>query len=490
MRQLFTRRAVRLRNAAVAVTVLASTALGAALLPGAAQAADTPLRDLAAAKGVYVGNAVAGGKLSGTPAYAAIAGAQFNSLTPENAMKWGSVESTRGSLNWAEADQIVAFAQAHNQQVRGHTLVWHSQNPNWLTNGGFSATELNTILQQHIAAEAGRYAGKIYAWDVLNELFNEDGTYRTSVWYPALGTGFIANSLNWARQADPAAKLYINDYNVEGIGAKSDALYNLVKSLKAQGAPIDGVGLQAHFILGQVPSTLQANIQRFADLGVDVAITELDIRMQTPSTDAKLTQQAADYTTVVKACLAVSRCKGITGWDISDADSWVPSVFSGYGAATLYDEGYQPKPAYRAVATALGGSTTSPSPTATASPSPTATATPTTTATPTATATPTGGTGGCSATYSVPNQWNTGFSGNVVVACAAGSSLSNWKVSWDFGAGQQLTQAWNATCTQTGTRVTCTNAAWNGTVGSGGSTSFGFNANWSGSNPVPAVTLG
>lgn len=494
MRHLFTRQAVRLRHAALAAAVLASTALGAALVPGAAQAADTPLRDLAAAKGVYVGNAVAGGKLSGTPAYAAIAGTQFSSLTPENAMKWGSVENTRGTFNWAEADQIVAFAQAHNQQVRGHTLVWHSQNPNWLTNGGFGAAELSTILQQHIATEAGRYQGKIYAWDVLNELFNEDGTYRTSIWYNALGTGFIANSLNWAHQADPAAKLYINDYNVEGIGAKSDALYNLVKSLKAQGAPIDGVGLQAHFVLGQIPSTLQANIQRFADLGVDVAITELDIRMQTPATDAKLTQQAGDYTTVVKACLAVSRCKGITGWDVSDADSWVPSVFSGYGAATLYDESYQPKAAYRAVATALGGSTASPSPTvtATASPSPTATATATAspTATATATATPTGGTGGCSASYSVPNQWNTGFSGNVVVSCAAGSSLGSWKVSWDFAAGQQLTQAWNATCTQTGTHVSCTNAVWNGTVPPGGSTSFGFNGNWSGSNPAPVVTLG
>lgn len=400
-------------------------------------------------------------------------------------MKWGSVEANRGTFNWAEADQIVAFAQAHNQQVRGHTLVWHSQNPSWLTNGNFGATELSGILQQHIATEAGRYQGKIYAWDVLNELFNEDGTYRTSLWYNTLGTGFIANSLAWAHQADPAAKLYINDYNVEGLGAKSDALYNLVKSLKAQGAPIDGVGLQAHFILGQVPSTLQANIQRFADLGVDVAVTELDIRMQTPSTAAKLTQQGADYTTVVKACLAVTRCKGITGWDISDADSWVPSVFSGYGAATLYDESYQPKPAYQAVATALGGSTSTASP----SPSASASASPSPSPTATATSTPTGGSG-CTAAYSVSNQWNTGFSGAVQVSCPAGASLASWKVGWDFGAGQQLTQAWNATCTQSGVHVTCTNATWNGAVPAGGSASFGFNANWAGSNPVPVVTLG
>ena len=484
MRRLLARHASKLKRAALAAAVLASTALGAAVLPGAAHAADTPLRDLAAAKGVYVGNAVAGGKLSGNAQYSAIAGTQFNSLTPENAMKWGSVESTRGSFNWAEADQIVAFAQAHSQQVRGHTLVWHSQNPSWLQNGNFGATELSTILQQHIATEVGRYQGKIYAWDVLNELFNEDGTFRTSLWYNAFGTAFVANALTWAHQADPAAKLYINDYNVEGIGAKSDALYNLVKSLKAQGAPIDGVGLQAHFVLGQVPSTLQANIQRFADLGVDVAVTELDVRMQTPSTAAKLTQQGTDYASVVKACLAVTRCKGITAWDVSDADSWVPDVFSGYGAATLYDASYQAKPAYQAVATALGGGTggtSSPSPSSTPSPSPTATAT------------STGGTGGgsgCHAAYTVANQWNTGFSGNVQISCAAGSSLGSWSASWDFGAGQQLTQAWNATCTQSGAHVTCVNATWNGAVPAGGSTAFGFNANWTGSNPVPAVTLG
>ncbi|MFC9330048.1 endo-1,4-beta-xylanase [Kitasatospora sp. NPDC057015] len=481
-----------MRRAALATAVLACTALGATLLPSAAQAADTPLRDLAAAKGVYVGNAVAGGKLSGNAQYSGVAGTQFNSLTPENAMKWGSVEPTRGSFNWAEADQIVAFAQAHNQQVRGHTLVWHSQNPSWLTNGGFGATELRGILQQHIATEVGRYQGKIYAWDVLNELFNEDGTYRSSPWYGTLGVGFVADSLTWAHQADPAAKLYINDYNVEGLGAKSDALYNLVRSLKAQGAPIDGVGFQAHFILGQLPSTLQANLQRFADLGVDVAITELDVRMQTPATDAKLAQQGSDYATVVKACLAVTRCRGITAWDVSDADSWVPSVFSGYGAATLYDEGYQPKPAYRAVATALGG-TVSPSPSTSASTSPTPTTSPSPTAT--ATASPTAGTSSppagnrCTAAYSVPNQWNTGFSGSVTVSCPAGASLSSWHLDWDFTAGQQLTQAWSGVCTQSGKHVSCANATWNGVVGAGGSVTLGFNGTWAGSNPAPVVTL-
>jgi endo-1,4-beta-xylanase len=421
-----------------------------------ASAADVPLRDLAAAKGKVIGTAVTGSKLTGT--YGDLAGTQFNSLTPGNAMKWGSVEPTRGSYNWAEADQIVNFAEAHAQQVRGHTLVWHSQNPSWLTNGTWTPAQLSQLLNDHIALEVGRYKGRLAAWDVVNEPFNEDGTYRQTLWYNGLGTGYIAQALTAARAADPAAKLYINDYNVEGVNAKSTALYNLVKSLKEQGVPIDGVGLQAHLIVGQVPSTLQQNIQRFADLGVDVAITELDIRMTLPSDSAKLTQQAADYKAVMNACVAVARCVGVTVWGFTDSDSWVPSTFPGQGAATPYDENYAPKPAYHAIAEALGGTTTPPP------------------------------TGACSAVYSVTSQWNDGFTGQVKISCS-GATLSSWKVGWTYGAGQRITQAWNATCTQSGTAVSCSNASYNGTVPDGGSVTFGFNGSWSGSNPVPAVTL-
>ncbi|MFF4841633.1 endo-1,4-beta-xylanase [Streptomyces collinus] len=440
---------------------LAALLTGAALVftAPAAYAADPPLRDLAAARGKVVGTAVTGSKLTGT--YGAIAGAQFGSLTPDNAMKWGSVEPTRGGFDWAEADQIVAFAQAHGQQVRGHTLVWHSQNPSWLTNGSWTPAQLSGLLQNHISTEVGRYKGEIAAWDVVNEPFNEDGTYRTGLWYDGLGSGYIASALTWAHAADPNAKLYINDYNVEGVDAKSTALYNLVKSLKQQGVPIDGVGLQAHLILGQVPSTLQQNIQRFADLGVDVAITELDVRMALPADSGELAQQAADFKSVVAACVAVARCAGVTVWGFADSDSWVPDTFPGYGAATPYDENYAPKPAYRGLAEALGGSTTTPPPP----------------------------TGACTAAYSVSGQWDSGFTGQVKISCS-GASLASWKVSWTYGAGQRVTQAWNATCTQSGAAVSCANASYNGAVPDGGSVTFGFNASWNGSNPVPTVTLG
>jgi endo-1,4-beta-xylanase len=162
---------------------------------------------------------------------------------------------------------------------------------------------------------------------------------------------------------------------------------------------------------------------------------------------------------VFDACVAVSRCYGVTVWGFTDSDSWIPDVFSGYGAATPYDENYAPKPAYYAIASSLGGTSTPPP------------------------------TGACTAAYSVQSQWNTGFTGQVRIACS-GAALSSWKVNWTYGAGQRITQAWNADCTQSGAAVTCANASYNGTVPNGGSVTFGFNASWSGSNPVPTVTLG
>ena len=135
-------------------------------------------------------------------------------------MKWGSVEPQRGQYDWREADALVAFAKAHGQKVRGHTLVWHSQLPLWLINGGFSPDELKDLMVAHIAAEAGRYRGAIYAWDVVNEPFADDGQWRRSICYDAMGPDYVAIALKAARAADPDAKLYINDYNVETDGPK------------------------------------------------------------------------------------------------------------------------------------------------------------------------------------------------------------------------------------------------------------------------------
>ncbi|WP_063734330.1 endo-1,4-beta-xylanase [Streptomyces sp. RTd22] len=346
---------LRRAHAAALVASAAALAVTLAAPTQAAGAANPTLREVADRTGRFVGTAVNDGRL-GDGTYANIAKSEFSSVTAENAMKWGSVEPNRGQFNWAAADRLVSFAQANRQKVYGHTLVWHSQMPNWLANGSFSNAELRTIMTGHVTTQVARYKGKVQRWDVVNEAFNENGTLRASKFYNQLGQSYIADAFRAARAADPSAKLFINDYNTEGTNAKSDGLYNLVKSLKSQGVPIDGVGFQSHLIVGQVPSTMKANLQRFADLGVEVVISELDIRMATPADATKLQQQANDYKAVARNCLAIARCTGITVWGFGDRDSWVPDTFPGQGAANLYDTNYQPKPAYNAFRDGLAGS--------------------------------------------------------------------------------------------------------------------------------------
>jgi endo-1,4-beta-xylanase len=346
------RRLFRPLPLAAAGALVATAAVAVPHLTPDASAATT-LRGYADGRGVKIGAAVADGPLQNESAYTTVLDREFNSVTAENAMKWDALEPTRNSYNWAAADRLVNHASAHKQGVRGHTLVWYSQLPSWLKNGNFSASELSTIMKKHIDTTVGRYKGKIYAWDVVNEAFNEDGSMRDSLWQSKLGTGHIANALRWAHAADPNAKLYINDYNIEADNAKSDALYSLAKQLLAQGVPLHGIGFQSHFTVGQLPSSMKANLKRFSDLGLEVSITELDIRIPMPASSSELAQQSTDYKTASENCLGVPRCAGVTVWGITDKYSWVPGTFSGYGAALPYNESYAAKPAYTGLSNGL-----------------------------------------------------------------------------------------------------------------------------------------
>jgi endo-1,4-beta-xylanase len=341
----------------MSVSRVAATALAAALLctilPSSAVAGghDDTLRALAARHhGLRIGTAVDTDVLAAEPDYRRTIAEQFSTVTPENVMKWQLVEPTRGQYDWAAADGLVAFAKRIHATVRGHTLVWHNQLPDWLAGGTFTPKELRALLRKHIADEVGHFRGRIWHWDVVNEAFNEDGTLRDTIWRTNLGDDYIADAFRWARRADGEAKLYLNDYNVEGLGPKSDGLYNLVKRLRAEGVPIDGVGIQGHLgIQYGFPDSVAQNVKRFADLGVDVAFTEVDVRMPLPVTDEKLQTQADYYSGLLQGCLASPRCVSFTVWGFTDAHSWVPGFFDGEGAACLYDENLQPKPAYFAV---------------------------------------------------------------------------------------------------------------------------------------------
>jgi endo-1,4-beta-xylanase len=333
-------------------------------------------------------------------------------------------------------------------------------------------------MKNHVTNVATHFKGKVASWDVVNEAFGENGERRTdSPLQQKIGDGYIETAFRTARAADPNAKLCINDYNTDGINSKSTAIYNLVKDFKSRGVPIDCVGFQAHLIIGQVPSTMQQNLQRFTDLGVDVRITELDIRMDTPADSSKLATQAADYKKVFQICNAVTRCQGVTIWGITDKYSWVPGVFSGQGAALVWDDSYAKKPAYDAIASAFGGITpTTPPVTTPPVTTPPPTTPPVTTPPPSA---------GCQVSY-VVNGWNTGFTANVTVKNTSSSALSSWTLTFAFPSGQTVTQAWSSVTTQSGSAVTVKNAAWNGSIPAGGSTQFGFNGSHSGTNTAPS----
>jgi endo-1,4-beta-xylanase len=339
-------------------TVMATLAGMAALAMGgtahAATAPGTPLKTLAAAAGGrFFGSDMTGDLLSNSNV-TQLQTQQFSMLTPGNEMKWDTTEPSNGTFNFNNGDAIVNYAMTNNEKVRCHNLVWHSQLPSWVSS--LPTNQVQAAMETHVTTEATHFKGKCYAWDVVNEPFNDDGSFRTDAFFNAMGSGYIADALKTAHAADPNAKLYLNDFNIEGSNAKSNAMFSLAQSLLAAGAPLNGIGFESHFIEGQNPSGMQANMQRFANLGLDVAVTELDDRFTSlPPSAAGLQQQATDFSNAVKACLGVTRCVSITQWAIGDADSWVPGAFSGQGAADMFDQNYAPKPAFAAVQSALAG---------------------------------------------------------------------------------------------------------------------------------------
>jgi len=305
---------------------------------GPAQAAATTLGAAAAQTGRYFGAAISQSHL-GDQAYVNTWGREFSSVTPENEMKWDTVEPNRNQFNFGPADQIVSQARSRGMSIRGHTFLWYQQLPGWVN--GLDANNLRSVMTNHINQVAGHWKGQIYAWDVVNEAFEENGTRRQWVYQQKLGDGYMEEAFRIARAADPNAKLCYNDYNTDGINAKSTGIYNMVRDFKTRGVPIDCVGFQTHLGAGANLSSYQANLQRFADLGVDVQITELDV-------GGSGSGQASTYRAVTQACMAVSRCTGITPWGITDKYSWRAG-----DTPLLFDGNYNKKQAYTAVLDAL-----------------------------------------------------------------------------------------------------------------------------------------
>jgi endo-1,4-beta-xylanase len=329
----------RLATAASA-TLIALTGI---LVPAGVAVAGTTLGTSAAEKGRYFGAAVAAHKLTDS-VYTGILNREFTSVTAENEMKWDATEPNQGQFTFTNGDRIVNHARANGMSVRGHALLWHAQQPGWSQN--MSGSALRNAMNNHVTRVATNYRGRIHSWDVVNEAFADGGSGgRRDSNLQRTGNDWIEAAFRAARTADPGAKLCYNDYNTDGINAKSTGIYNMVRDFRSRGVPIDCVGFQSH-LTNSVPGDYQANLQRFADLGVDVQITELDISGS---------NQANVYATVTRACLAVARCTGITVWGIRDSDSWRTGQ-----NPLLFDNNGNKKAAYNSVLGVLNEGTSNP----------------------------------------------------------------------------------------------------------------------------------
>ncbi len=316
------------------------------------------LRYLASQRGLLIGAAVDTDALQSDPAYAQALGREFNLVVPENVMKFSKIHPERQTYDFAAPDALVNFASANGMLVRGHTLVWYVEDPEWVNSSGSTKEELKQILHDHISTVVGRYKGRIFAWDVVNEALDDSGQLRDSVWLRGIGPEYIDLAFRWAHEADPNALLFYNDFKGEGLGPKSDAIYNLVKGLHERGVPIGGVGLQMHVSLDDHPSAadIKSNIERLAQLGLVVHITEMDVRLADPPDANSLNAQAQIYKDVLEACLSEKKaCQALLTWGFTDKYSWIPNFYSGFGSGFIFDSSFNPKPAYNLMKETLGG---------------------------------------------------------------------------------------------------------------------------------------
>ncbi len=302
-----------------------------------------------------IGAAVAYPPLMASPIYRDTLAREYNLVVPENVMKWETIEPEEAKFDFDPGDALVSFAEEHQMKVRGHTLVWHQQLPGWLTTGTHTRDQLLAILKTHIQTVVAHYKGHVFAWDVVNEAIGDNGSMRETIWYKGIGPDYIEQAFRFAHEADPDVQLFYNDFGAEGLGAKSSAVYSLVKDLKDKGVPIDGVGLQMHvgIAVNQVPviENVKDNIERLGALGLKVHITEMDVKIQNGigTYDEKLAAQANVYADVLRLCLHEPACTALLTWGFTDRYSWIPDFTHHPDEPLPFTVDYQPKPAYAAL---------------------------------------------------------------------------------------------------------------------------------------------
>ena len=293
---------------------------------------------------------------------------EFNSLTAENAMKMGPIHPSENEYNWKDADSIVAFAKKHKLKMRGHTLVWHNQSPGWIYKNAQGDTVTKELLlerlKNHITEVVNRYKGGIYAWDVVNEVIDDNDSifYRKTAFFKIAGDEFIAKAFEYAHQADPKAILFYNDYNTEN-PTKREKIFEMIKKMKAQGVPIHGIGLQGHWSISHPPrEEIEKSIDMFSSLGLQVQVTELDVSVYAGRQGGQVGQAQRDTASTFtpemeqlqrekyKMAFEVFRkhrnqVTGVTFWNVSDRYSWLDRR-GRKNYPLLFDQSHQPKKAY------------------------------------------------------------------------------------------------------------------------------------------------
>ena len=279
----------------------------------------------------------------------------FNLIVPTDTTKWVNIHPKRAFWNWADTDAMVAFAEKNGMKMKAHCFLWQDQNAPYV-HSAKTREEAIELLTEQITGVMTRYKGKIVEYDVANEVLNEDGTIRDTIWYRLIGSDFLDIAFKAAREADPSAKLVLVDYNTEYAGtAKGDAMYEIVKGLKSRGVPIDGVAHQLHCI-AEVPfdeEALRKNVKRYNELGVYSSFSEVDVRIKMPVDGDDEARQCDIYARLMTVARTEPGAKSIILWGYTDKTSWIPRAFSGYGSATILDKDMQPKAAYKALMAAL-----------------------------------------------------------------------------------------------------------------------------------------
>ncbi len=321
------------------------------------------LRELAFQRGILIGAEIEETAYLADEKFCEILDREFDLVVPGSAMKLEVLRPSRGVYDFSDAEAIVNHARAHRMEVLGHPLVWHRRIPPWIVNGSRTEETVVPILRESIFEIMRHFHNRVQIWNVVNEAFDDAGSWMPSFWLETLGPGYVELAFRFAHEADPDARLIYNEWGAEDINKTSDRVFQLVKSLLAKGVPIHGVGFQMHTSLEDNKMTgkfadltgIENNLRRFGSLGLEIYITEMDVQTRGAigPLDQILARQAAVYREVLSIGLRVPNFRGLAVWGVTDRYSWIPKVTGEPDMPLLFDTAYRPKPAYTAVWQAL-----------------------------------------------------------------------------------------------------------------------------------------